>query len=265
MGSPLVTVRPSPLNATRAALSLCILLTVAFTAPATAQDAQHSAIPPLGWGPVAAGAGLVVGAYLFFDADIARYVKDHATEQSIQTGETLNKFGEPVVFVPVIGGLALAGWIAHKPALSRTAVQTGGAILLASIIVQPVKYAVGRARPYQDENLGGDDFDSFSGWVSFPSGHTATAFALATTLGDASHNIFAQVGLYTLATGTAYGRIATSNHWLSDVVAAAGIGILSAKFASGRIRIFGMQAPRFMIGPQRAAMAWTVALPAAVR
>jgi len=259
MGSPLVTVRSSPLNATRAALSLCVLLTL--TTRATAQNAPHSAIPPLGWGPVAAGAGVVAAAYFFFDTDIARYVKDHATEQSIHTGETLSKFGEPVVFVPVVGGLAIAGWIAHKPALTHTAVQTAGAILLASVIIQPVKFVVGRARPYQDENLSGDDFDSFSGWVSFPSGHTAVAFALATSLGDASHNIFAQIGLYTLATGTAYGRITTSNHWLSDVLASAGIGILSAKFAAGKIRVFGLQAPKFMIGPQSAAMAWTVGLP----
>ena len=259
MGSPLVAVRTRAVTIARAAFTFCILLNL--TTRATAQDAPRSPIPPLGWGPVAAGAGVVVAAFVFFDADIARSVADHATEQSIQTGETLSKFGEPVVFVPVVGGLALAGWIAHKPALTRTAVQTAGSILLASVIVQPVKFVVGRARPYQDENLSGDDFDSFSGWVAFPSGHTAAAFALATSLGDASHNIFAQIGLYTLATGTAYGRIATSNHWLSDVLAGAGVGILSAKFASGRIRVFGLQAPKFMIGPQSAAMAWTVALP----
>jgi PAP2 superfamily len=258
MGSPLARVRSRALSATRAGLVCGVLL--CLTSRAAAQGAQHSAIPQLGWGPVAAGAGVVVIGY-FLDAGIARSVADHATEQSIQTGETLSKFGEPIVFVPVVGGLALAGWIAHQPTLTRTAVQTAGAILLASVVVQPVKYVVGRARPYQDEDFSGDDFDSFSGWVSFPSGHTAAAFALATSLGDASHNIFAQVGLYTLATGTAYGRIATSDHWLSDVLAGAGIGILSAKFASGKVRVFGLQAPKFMIGPSGGAVAWTVALP----
>lgn len=230
---------------------------------AQGQRTSAPAIPPLSWQAVVGGASVIGLSYLLLDADIARAIDEHSTPESVHTAEQLSRFGEPIVFVPVVGGLALAGWIAHKPALTRTAVQTASAILVATIVVQPVKYVVGRARPYQDEDLSGDDFNSFSGWVSFPSGHTATAFALATSLGDASGNIFAQIGLYTLATGTAYGRIGSSNHWLSDVLAGAGIGILSAKFASGRIRVFGLQAPKFLIGPQSAALAWTVALPPA--
>lgn len=73
---------------------------------------------------------------------------------------------------------------------------------------------------------GMDDF-------SFPSGHTATAFASAEYLhqeyGDRSP--WYSVGGYAVATATGVLRMYKNYHWFSDVVAGAGIGILSAKFA----------------------------------
>ena len=64
---------------------------------------------------------------------------------------------------------------------------------------------------------------------SFPSGHTAQAFVAATFLhkefGDKS--IWYSVGGYTCATAVGAMRILNNRHWLSDVLAGAGIGILS--------------------------------------
>jgi membrane-associated phospholipid phosphatase len=68
---------------------------------------------------------------------------------------------------------------------------------------------------------------------SFPSGHTASAFAYAEYLsqeyGDKS--IWYTVGGYGAASATAVLRIYRNYHWFSDVVAGAGMGILSTKFA----------------------------------
>ena len=68
---------------------------------------------------------------------------------------------------------------------------------------------------------------------SFPSGHTASAFAYAEYLsqeyGDKS--IWYTVGGYGAAGATAVLRIYRNYHWFSDVVAGAGMGILSTKFA----------------------------------
>jgi membrane-associated phospholipid phosphatase len=38
-------------------------------------------------------------------------------------------------------------------------------------------------------------------------------------------------------------------HWIRDVRGGAAVGILSSKWASGRLRIFGLRAPKFLIGP----------------
>lgn len=66
---------------------------------------------------------------------------------------------------------------------------------------------------------------------SFPSGHTAQAFASATflrhELGD--KNIWIAIGGYAVATSAGLMRIANNRHWLSDVCLGAAIGILGTE------------------------------------
>ena len=69
--------------------------------------------------------------------------------------------------------------------------------------------------------------------TSFPSGHTALAFSSAYFL----HQEYKQqspwygVAGYTMAAGTGMLRILNNRHWLKDVVAGAGFGILSGQLA----------------------------------
>ncbi|WP_276381115.1 phosphatase PAP2 family protein [Flavobacterium sp. H4147] len=68
---------------------------------------------------------------------------------------------------------------------------------------------------------------------SFPSGHTATAFAGAEMLWQEykDKSIWYGIAGYAVATGTGLFRIYNNRHWLTDVAAGAGIGILSTKMA----------------------------------
>ena len=68
---------------------------------------------------------------------------------------------------------------------------------------------------------------------SFPSGHTATAFMGAEFLFQEYRHNSAWYGItgYIVAAGTGFFRMYNNRHWLTDVAAGAGIGLLSTKLA----------------------------------
>lgn len=72
-----------------------------------------------------------------------------------------------------------------------------------------------------------------SGLNSFPSGHTATAFAAAEWLRTEYWNRSPWIGIagYVAATGTGVLRVYNNRHWVSDVIAGAAIGFLATRVA----------------------------------
>lgn len=86
-------------------------------------------------------------------------------------------------------------------------------------LVNGVKYTVKRPRP------------DGSADNSFPSGHTATAFMLATMLHKEYgwRSPWFSFGAYTAATATALGRIMNDRHWASDLFGGAIIGIAATQ------------------------------------
>jgi hypothetical protein len=72
-----------------------------------------------------------------------------------------------------------------------------------------------------------------SNYLSFPSGHTAHAFASAEFLRQEYKHLSPWYGVagYAVALTTGYLRMYNNRHWLSDVAAGAGVGIASTKLA----------------------------------
>jgi membrane-associated phospholipid phosphatase len=219
----------------------------------TALDSTHN----FGLKQLAVGAaGLVVISLI--DPVIARDLHTGTSAAALQFDRQLDRFGDATGTIPIIGGLALTGLITKNHALTRTALRVTESVVLADLVVQASKYLVGRSRPYADPNLDGYDFHVYGATSpAFPSGHAANAFALATSLSDAAGRKWVTVGLFALATGTAWARLSEQQHWLSDVVAGAFVGIGSARFVSGKVSIFGVRAPHFMVGPNTVALRWT--------
>jgi len=98
-------------------------------------------------------------------------------------------------------------------------IQYGLSNLLAGGIVRGTKNVIGRERPDKSNNL------------SFPSGHTETAFVAAEFLFQEykDKSIWIGIGGYSVATFVGVARVYNNKHWVSDVVAGAGVGILSTK------------------------------------
>lgn len=117
-------------------------------------------------------------------------------------------------------------------------------VLLASAAGSVLKVAVGRERPSRAGQVPGHERTVFHGPAlglhhascqSFPSGHTLSAFASATTL--AAFYPPAAPVFYTVAAATGVNRIVTHQHFLSDVVAGALLGHLLALLLLWHTRI----------------------------
>lgn len=123
----------------------------------------------------------------------------------------------PIAAVYVMDGFGLKGkhnWQQQSILLARAQL-----IMMGFII--PLKKLTHIVRP---------DSSAFN---SFPSGHTAQAFMAATFL----HKEFGKkypwvsVGMFTLASSIGVFRILNNRHWVSDVLAGAGFGILSVELS----------------------------------
>jgi membrane-associated phospholipid phosphatase len=98
---------------------------------------------------------------------------------------------------------------------------------LCGIVLHLIKCIAGRHRPVDLFNHGYFGFNYFGfGYelTSFPSGHAQTAFTLATALTI----LFPRLGIpaFLVAGAVGISRIILTSHYLSDVIAGAGIGIL---------------------------------------
>lgn len=212
------------------------------------------------WTHVLAAVGAVAAATTF-DGPIATAIGADPAPGLRGAARELNRFGQIEVIAPVVGGLVATGALTHRPALVELGQRTALAIGIATVAVSAKKYPLGRERPYENASMSGGALRPLSGSTALPSGHTAAAFAMATSLADVIDSPVADVGLYGLAAGTAFARMAQRKHWFSDVVAGAIIGTVSAKLAHGRVSLFGLQAPRMTVGRNGMGVAWEVGLP----
>ena len=125
-----------------------------------------------------------------------------------------------IQYVPAVAvyGLDFAGVKAKHNLRDRTFLMASS-YLLSTVTVQTLKRTTHVKRP--------DESDRFS----FPSGHTATAFVGAHLLFKEYKDISPWIGVagYAVASGTGVLRIINRKHWVSDVVAGAGFGILSVE------------------------------------
>ncbi|MFZ2324912.1 MAG: phosphatase PAP2 family protein [Ignavibacteriaceae bacterium] len=125
------------------------------------------------------------------------------------------------------------GLIYENTNVRKLAVKLTEATLLASSIILVTKVVIGRGRPYKQGTQYYTNPLSFDNdYNSFPSGHTALAFAYSTVMANEADNIFWKVGWYSLAGLVGYARIYHNQHWFSDVAMSAAIGYFTGEFVS---------------------------------
>lgn len=124
------------------------------------------------------------------------------------------------------------GIILNKKNLKFKLIRLLAAYGTSALIIQFFKNLIWprAARPsivFSEEQLQLVEHVSLAGWKSFPSGHTATAFAVLFILSIES-NLKTKIATAILALLIGYSRLYLNQHFMIDIAASAGIGVLTA-------------------------------------
>lgn len=166
---------------------------------------------------------MIGGAAVVMAVPSLHHSIDLPVRQRVQDARyPLEPMGDVLQFVPAASVYILnATGVRGKHSYLDATVILGTSWLIMGAAVNGLKYGVARRRP------------DGSARNSFPSGHTATAFMGAEFLRREYWDTTPWIGVigYSMAIGVGVSRMCNNRHWVSDVFAGAGIGILSVQAA----------------------------------
>jgi membrane-associated phospholipid phosphatase len=192
---------------------------------------------------IAAAAGGILFFSMLIDNGIHLESQEWRGPVSDGIASVGNQFGNGQHILPILGAAWAVGALMGNDRVKDVAGHSLQAGLAAGVVATSLKFITGRNRPNSETD--NDHFDMFrTGDTSFPSGHTAVAFGLATALSQEFKGRWDDVGLYGLATLTGLSRINDNKHWFSDVVAGAAVGVVAGRWSTRSHR-----APTVVAGP----------------
>jgi hypothetical protein len=193
-----------------------------------------------------AAAGVVLASALL-DKPVDRFVKRH------QESTVLRGWGNFGKVMPV----ALVGAAGAALAFGDERMQNIGLISLQSVagavgVTAVGKYAVGRARPGEELGPWSHVASGPRSDASFPSGHSAVAFAAVTPFAQE----FDAPWLYGVAALSAAGRVSARQHWVSDTVAGGLVGYAIGSWLWHSQRDNRSSSVSINPGPKEISVAW---------
>ena len=177
---------------------------------------------PLSWKSVSIPAGLITLGTLSFTSDWLQDFNLFGQRFANNANpDRRTRIDDYTLAVPAlaVGGLHIAG-VHGKNNIVDATIMVGLSQTLAYVgVITPLKKLTATERPDKSDSL------------SFPSGHTAAAFVSAEFLRQEYKDVSPWIGAagYGCAVLTGYLRMYNNKHWFSDVVAGAGVGILSTR------------------------------------
>ena len=192
------------------------------------------------WGGVAATTAIVITVDEPISRDLFRFRNQHAWVQTVSPIAT--QFGQFYVPYSIAALYCLDGLVFDDNAHLDTGILEIQAMLHSGIVVQVLKHLFGRSRPFvyngRDVWYGPRTIlkryysGGFSPYDSFPSGHTITAFSLASVIAERERP-WVGVIAYTCAGLCGVSRITQHDHWFSDVIVGGALGVAIGKFEVG--------------------------------
>lgn len=196
-------------------------------------DTKYIFLSPLRWQTKDwVKASLVLGAtgvFFALDDEIRDFVQDERNGTTDDLAEIFEPFGNGGYTFPGLVGFYLYGHFFKNSKAERTALLAVESFAVTGIFTFALKFSTGRVRPKSAQDSGewsGPNFDD----VSFPSGHTSSAFAIATVFAsEYKNNPWVPPVAYGLATLTGLSRLNDNKHWASDVFLGGALGYFISK------------------------------------
>jgi membrane-associated phospholipid phosphatase len=178
---------------------------------------------------------MAVAALLWLDAPAAEAAYTARESWLHGLARRLGRLGEVhwLLVPPLL--LALL-WRKSHPVRARCALFVAATVGVAGLLALGKKFLIGRARPivWMESGDGGVYFLQTSyEYMSFPSGHAATAFAAMVALALVVPRLTAP--LIAVAAILAAARVVSISHFVSDVVVGAGLGATTALILAARL------------------------------
>jgi undecaprenyl-diphosphatase len=171
-------------------------------------------------------AGLALLASFWFDPSAQAWIAQHQNAEMKDFMRRVSRCGDwPAHLILGITFLTLGYWRKNQRWM-RIVVAMILAFALAGVTTRVIKISAGRARPDIQAEAGWSGPRFSSRYNAFPSGHTATSTAFFATLAFASWQI--GLGFLVVPLLIAFSRMYVGAHYLSDVVAGALVGIVTA-------------------------------------
>jgi undecaprenyl-diphosphatase len=178
------------------------------------------------WSILGSAVALSLGLAFMFDASVHDWMVTHQSPALRSFMEKVSRYGDWPTHVGL--GLLLAGvaWLRGNKKWIRIFLSMLIACALAGAAARVVKIGVGRARPSVQTQAAWSGPNLSSKYHAFPSGHTAASTAFFAVLFFVNRRIALALLPIPLLIGIS--RMYVAAHYLSDVVFAAIVGLLSA-------------------------------------
>ena len=164
-------------------------------------------------------AGAATGALIATDRRTATQLPN--TVDQVAISKDVSNVGAVYTILPITAGLYIGGAISDNPKARETGILGGEAALDSMIVVAVLKAVTQRPRPLESNGKG----SFFTGGGSFPSGHSAETWALASVIAhEYNKNILYPITAYGLASLVSFSRLSGQQHFASDIVAGSAIG-----------------------------------------
>lgn len=149
------------------------------------------------------------------------------TVDQVSISKDVSNVGAVYTVLPITVGMYIGGAIAHNAKARETGVLAGEAIVDTLIDVGILKAITQRPRPYEKNGNG----NFFTGGGSFPSGHAAESWALASVVAhEYNKNIIYPITAYGLASLVTFSRLSGQQHFASDIFVGSAIGWFTGRY-----------------------------------